>query len=152
MIKQKVAIVTPTICSEHLLDCMKSVQNQTYENIVHYIFVDGNKYIDKFNELRTKITEEKQIETVFLSDNVGKEFYGHRVYAASSFLVNADILIYLDEDNTIAPNHVQKLVDKINQGFDWAYSLRIIVNHWVNGQYISMIKFFISIHHHLRLK
>ena len=36
------------------------------------------------------------------------------------------MICYLDEDNWYEPNHVEKLVDKIKQGNDWAYSLRKI--------------------------
>ena len=61
-----------------------------------------------------------------LEENVGKDWYGHRVYAACSFLVNADIICYLDEDNWIEPEHIQKMVDTIKEGNQWAYSLRKI--------------------------
>jgi hypothetical protein len=49
-------------------------------------------------------------------------------------LVNADIICYLDEDNWYEPCHVQKLVDKIQSGNDWAYSLRKIFNK--DGEYL----------------
>ncbi len=39
----KVAIVTPTIASEHLVKCIASVDKQTYEDIVHYIFIFSEK-------------------------------------------------------------------------------------------------------------
>ena len=39
----KVAIVTPTIGSDFLEKCVESIQNQTYENLTHYIFVDGDE-------------------------------------------------------------------------------------------------------------
>ncbi len=42
----KVAVVTPTIGSEHLTQCVESVQNQTYENLTHYIFLDGEEHFD----------------------------------------------------------------------------------------------------------
>jgi hypothetical protein len=41
-------------------------------------------------------------------------------------LVNADIICYLDEDNWYEPCHINKLVEKIQNGNDWAYSLRKI--------------------------
>ena len=37
----QVAIVTPTIGSEHLKQCIDSVQAQTYKDFKHYIFIDG---------------------------------------------------------------------------------------------------------------
>ena len=61
-----------------------------------------------------------------LEENVGKGWYGHRVYAACSFLVNADVICYLDEDNWFEANHVEKMVEKLKEGHDWVYSLRNI--------------------------
>jgi len=40
----KVAVVTPTIASKHLKQCIDSVNKQTYKDITHYIFVDGCQY------------------------------------------------------------------------------------------------------------
>jgi len=119
----KVAIVTPTIASEHLAKCIASVDKQTYEDIVHYIFIDGCQYEPKAREILVGSSKTKMIE---LEENIGKGWYGHRVYAASSFLVNADIICYLDEDNWIEPEHIQKMVDTIKEDNQWAYSLRKI--------------------------
>lgn len=117
----RVAVVTPTIASPELAKCIESVQKQTYKNLVHYVFIDG-----KENAVDGDLLNHENIKTVTLEENVGKGWYGHRVYAACSFLVNADVICYLDEDNWYDPCHVQKLVNKIEEGNDWAYSLRKI--------------------------
>ena len=119
----RVAIVTPTIGSEHLVRCVDSVDKQTYSDLTHYVFIDGEQ-----SELSVidKIEGATKVKKIVLEENVGKGWYGHRVYSACSFLVNADVICYLDEDNWYEPNHVEKLVDKIKQGNDWAYSLRKI--------------------------
>ena len=122
----KVAVVTPTIGSGFLSKCIESVQNQTYENLTHYIFLDGKEHYDKIHPVLYENAGQKTIQTICLEENVGKGWYGHRVYSACSFLVNADIICYLDEDNWYEPCHVQKLVDKIAAGNDWAFSLRKI--------------------------
>jgi glycosyltransferase involved in cell wall biosynthesis len=126
----RVAVVTPTIGSEHLFDCTKSVRSQTYKNLTHYLFIDGKEYVDKVKYH----TEGSGVKYVELEENVGKGWYGHRVYAACSFLVNADVICYLDEDNWYEPCHVEKLVAKIEEGNDWAYSLRKIYDK--NGEYV----------------
>lgn len=130
----KVAVVTPTIGSEHLNKCLESVQNQTYDNIVHYIFVDGSDAQFKIDNMTFSHSETKPIRTIKLEENVGKGWYGHRVYAACSFLVNADVIVYLDEDNWFAPSHVETLVKKLEQGNDWVYSLREIYDK--QGNYL----------------
>lgn len=119
----KVAIVTPTIGKSELGDCITSVEKQTYEDVTHYVFIDGMEYEQEVWKYAEK---SKKVKFVRLDENVGKGWYGHRVYAACSFLVNADIIVYLDEDNWIEPCHVDKLVKKINEGNDWVYSLRKI--------------------------
>lgn len=121
----KVAVVTPTIASEHLAKCIDSVDKQTYDNIVHYIFIDGCQYEPKAREILVGSPNTRMIE---LEENVGKGWYGHRVYAASSFLVNADVICYLDEDNFFEPCHIEKMVRKLQEGYDWVYSLRKVVN------------------------
>jgi glycosyltransferase involved in cell wall biosynthesis len=106
---------------------MESVQNQTYKNLTHYLFLDGQ-------DVHVEFDEESPVKTIRMQENIGKGWYGHRVYAACSFLVNADIICYLDEDNWIEPNHLQDIVDAIKQGNDWAYSLRKIYNK--DGEFV----------------
>jgi glycosyltransferase involved in cell wall biosynthesis len=127
----KVAVVTPTIGSNHLQQCITSVNNQTYKDLTHYIFIDGYENKDKVFGTCKDLSKTKY---VILEENIGKGWYGHRVYAACSFLVNADIICYLDEDNWYEPNHIEELVNVIKNGNDWAYSLRKIYNK--DGEYI----------------
>lgn len=127
----KVAVVTPTIGSEHLSKCLASVDNQTYQDLTHYIFADGSEHFDKVKE---QTEGASKVKLIALEENVGKGWYGHRVYAACSFLVNADVIIYLDEDNFLEPCHVEKAVNKLKEGYDWVYSLRKIVDK--NGDFI----------------
>jgi len=127
----KVAVVTPTIGSEHLSKCIESVDNQTHADLTHYIFFDGKEHE---NHIWYQLEGATKVKTVRLEENVGKGWYGHRVYAACSFLVNADVICYLDEDNWIEPNHVEKLIKVIDQGNDWAYSLRKIYDK--DGNYL----------------
>jgi glycosyltransferase involved in cell wall biosynthesis len=123
----KVAIVTPTIGTPELAKCLTSVQEQTYDNITHYLFLDGKEHYDKAHPMLYAAAGKKTIKTIEMEENVGKGWYGHRVYAASSFLVNADVLIYLDEDNWVDPNHVESLITTIEKkNLLWAYSLRKI--------------------------
>lgn len=127
----KVAVVTPTIGSDYLKQCIYSVDKQTYKDLTHYIFIDGYYHRRKVFDTCEGSSKTK---FVILEENVGKGWYGHRVYAACSFLVDADVICYLDEDNWIEPNHIEKIVEKIKEGNDWVYSLRKIFDK--DGQYI----------------
>lgn len=127
----KVAVVTPTIGSKHLFECTKSVRNQTYKNLTHYLFIDGKEY---GSEVKYH-TEGSGVKYVELEENVGKGWYGHRVYAACSFLVDADVICYLDEDNWFEPCHVEKMVNRLEEGNQWVYSLRKIYSK--EGEYLG---------------
>lgn len=130
-----VAVITPTIATSTLEQCLKSVEQQTYSNITHHVFVDGKDNFDSVNSILKKNWNDKMRVNI-LDENIGKGWYGHRVYAASSFLVNQDVLIYLDEDNWLKPDHVESLMKLLNEKphVQWAFSLRSIYN--VNGEYL----------------
>jgi len=123
----KVAVVTPTVGSDYLQKCVDSVRDQSYEDLKHYVFVDGCVHQAAVEKVTGGYFNKDKIRHIILEENVGKGWYGHRVYSACSFLVDADIIVYLDEDNWIEENHVELLVDKIRtNNLDWAYSLRKI--------------------------
>lgn len=125
----KVAVVTPTIGSEHLAQCLESVQNQTYEDLTHYVFLDGQEHYDKIHPALYEKAGKRTIKTISLEENIGKGWYGHRVYSACSFLVNADVICYLDEDNWYEPTHVETIVENLQKhNVGWVYSLRSIYN------------------------
>lgn len=116
---------------------MHSVQSQTYP-CKHLVVVDGKKYFDEAEKQINK-TAAKLPEIVRLKTNVGSDgWYGHRIYAAFSFLVNEDYIIYLDEDNWLESNHVETLMNTIylkgKVWADWAFSYRNIYDK--DGEYI----------------
>ena len=109
----KVAVVTPTIGSEHLAQCIESVQNQTYENLTHYIFLDGEEHFQKIYPQALDKTK-RQIKSIGLQENIGKGWYGHRVYAACSFLVNADGNPYGIEIQRLVPGRENSTDSQLN--------------------------------------
>jgi hypothetical protein len=89
----------------------------------HYIVNDNPK--NRISWLGVKVIE--------LPENTGRAdgviWNGHRIYAGLPFMVNADYVFFLDEDNWFEPNHVNDMVyfcEKNN--LDWCYSLRNIYN------------------------
>ena len=129
----KVAVVTPTIGTPYLSQCVQSIDDQTYDNLTHYIFLDGEK--EYGNKIWYQLEGASRVKTIRLEENIGKGWYGHRVYAACSFLVNADIIFYLDEDNWFEKDHVENLVKIITEkNLDWAYSFRKIFDK--EGNYL----------------
>jgi len=119
-----VAVITPSIGADTLRKCAESVAKQTHPNIIHHIFVDGKQNLDKIQKIMSEFDSTKYRLNI-LDENIGKGWYGHRVYASCSFLVNQDTIAYLDEDNWFEPNHIESLIESI-ASCDWAYSLRKI--------------------------
>lgn len=126
-----VCIITPTIGSTHLPKCVESVKNQNYKNVRHQIVIDGHQNV---NNVLNKITLNNNV--VVLSENVGSDgWYGHRVYAAFSYLVNEDYICFLDEDNYLEPNHIEDMVKVLkNTNNTFAYSFRNIIDE--DGKFI----------------
>lgn len=119
-IEKSVTVITPTIGSMKLIDAIDSVYLQTYKNIRHLIVMDGK-------DVKPKLPISDKIDVLPLPYNTGANgFYGHRIYAGVPHLLNSDYIFFLDEDNWYEPDHVATLVDTLERGNDFAYSLRQI--------------------------
>lgn len=129
--KPLVTVITPTTGSHQLYNVLASVNNQTYSNIEHIVVADGPQY----SNVTQGMLEGSQALLIQLPYNTGHSQYnGHRIYGAMSYIANGDYLCFLDQDNWYENNHIESLVDVIQQGNDWAYSLRKIVSQ--EGRYI----------------
>ena len=120
-------VIIPTTGSRELRDAIESVLNQTYPPTC-YVVADGEHTTGKVSAIVSDYGGNKNLKTCYLPINVGANgFYGHRVYAAFTHLVNTEYVLYLDQDNWLEPNHVEECVKTIEQGnLDWCYSLRNI--------------------------
>ena len=129
--KPLVTVITPTTGSHQLYNVLASVSKQTYSNIEHIVVADGPQY----SKATQGMLEGSQALLMQLPYNTGHSQYnGHRIYGAMSYIANGDYLCFLDQDNWYEDNHIESLVDVIQQGNDWAYSLRKIVSQ--EGKYI----------------
>jgi glycosyltransferase involved in cell wall biosynthesis len=132
-IENSVVVITPTVGKEQLKHAIESVSQQTYKNITHLIVVDGTEY---FQDV-LKVTPIKQnvIITTAPYNTGGNGYYGHRIYAAYSHLVNHDYVAFLDEDNWFEPNHIETLVKTLEtKDYDWVHSLRKV---YVENDYLA---------------
>lgn len=134
----RIMVITPTTGKDTLDQAMESVANQTVET-EHLIVFDGGEASDKWMLSRTLGSPypNKRTEMLILPENVGGNgWYGHRVYAAMPLMVNADYILFLDEDNWFEPNHVETMINKIkSKDLMWSYSLRRICNE--RGEYVT---------------
>ena len=121
----KIAVVTPTTGNPYLAKAILSVRLQTVP-VDHYVFVDGKEY---WHRTYQTTREHPHLKVYQLPENTGKNGYnGHRIYAACSHLVNADIILLLDEDCFYDHSHAETCSQFIEKNkLDWAYSLRKVV-------------------------
>ena len=131
----RIMVITPTTSKDTVLKAIESVTNQTIDTPVeHLVVFDGSRAESDFFMLEDGMHGCPTFMT--LPENVGGNgWYGHRVYAAMPLMVNADYILFLDEDNWFEPNHVETMIAKIkSKDLMWSYSLRRICNE--AGEYI----------------
>jgi Glycosyl transferase family 2 len=89
-----------------------------------YVVCDG----EQFRAPVAEVLHGLDVPVCVLPRNVGADgFYGHRIYAAFAHLVDEDHVLFLDQDNFLAPDHVARCVDLIAaRRLQWCYSLRNI--------------------------
>ena len=116
----RVMVITPTTGKDTLKRAVESVTDQTVKT-EHLLVADGEKATENPYFYSSS-------QRLILPENVGaNNWYGHRVYAAMPLMVNADYILFLDEDNWFEPNHVETMINKIkSKELMWAYSLRRI--------------------------
>lgn len=125
-------VIIPTTGEGEVHYAIESVLDQTLKTKI-YLVCDGEKFRPKVEKILEDYVipgEEEQIKVCYLPLNVGANgFYGHRIYAAFTHLIDTDYVLYLDQDNWYETNHVASCISTIETyNLDWCYSLRNIYN------------------------
>ena len=127
-----VTIVTAASGNKLIKRCIESVRKQTYQNITHLVVIDGVENLTKIDFLLADLQFSERYENeyrIILPWSIGKDRWnGHRIYAASTYIIESDYVMYLDEDNYLDPDHVEECIKTIERGNDWCFSFRKIVN------------------------
>ena len=104
-----------------LANCIASVKAQTYP-CTHYILCDQN--FNKFAELKRLYPD---VLMCYWDAKIGGNGYaGQRWLAAAPQLITEDVTFFCNDDDWYSPDHVKSIMDKIDEGYDWAYSLRSV--------------------------
>ena len=121
-------VIIPTTGSPELKLAVESVLMQNTSNVTCYVVVDGSQNYEKTYDVLEPYLDLDRLKISQLPINVGANgFYGHRVYAAFTHLVNSKYVLYLDQDNWFDHDHVRTCIKTIEQqNLDWCYSLRSI--------------------------
>lgn len=120
------AVIIPTTGASTLVQAVDSVLSQTSPTLCHVV-ADGQQCWQAVKELLgNKLNANLKIS--FINENVGGGgFYGHRIYAAFTHLVNTEFLCYLDQDNWLDSDHVASCIETLSdENLQWCYSLRKI--------------------------
>jgi glycosyltransferase involved in cell wall biosynthesis len=131
-------VIIPTTGSSELKQAIESVLNQSYPTTC-YLVIDGEKFSEQTNKiiLDNNFNSNDRLKICTLPLNVGANgFYGHRVYASFTHLINTDYVLYLDQDNWFDHDHVESCVKKIlDNDLQWCYSLRKVCSK--SGEFIT---------------
>ena len=133
----KVTVITASCGNPRLRDNLASVAAQDHEDVEHLLFMDGPERYEsiEYEIEKASLPPGNNLNIIKLPYPVGTNGWnGHRMYAAGPFLANGDFVLWLDDDNTLEPNHISSLLEVIKAGNDWAYSFRNIVDK--NGEFL----------------
>jgi len=116
-------VLIPTTGAPSLRRAVQSVLAQTLP-ATPYVVCDGPQFRAAVDAALAGL----EVPVCVLPRNVGAGgFYGHRVYASFAHLVDEEHVLFLDQDNFLAPEHVAQCVDLVAaRRLQWCYSLRNI--------------------------
>lgn len=123
----RVAVVTATIGHPQLGRALRSVREQTYPRVEHWVLVDGPEFEASVRPAVEAVRGEGATPALtVLPYRTGMDGWcSHRIYAASAFLMNAEFVCFLDQDNWFEPNHIESLLTEVERHHSpAAYSLR----------------------------
>ena len=128
-----VAVITSTQGRQSIRQTIESVRKQTYKAVRHYVFAHGEPHHLK---VETILDDYPYVTPVYLPNANGGNGYGMApVFALAPYVVEEDVVFYLDDDNWYEPDHIESLVNMIEEhNLGWAYSLRKIVD--ADGKFI----------------
>jgi hypothetical protein len=119
-------VLIPTIGAPALRRAVESVGAQSVPTSC-YVVCDGEQHRPAVEAaLAGAAIAPERLTLCVLPRNVGAGgFYGHRIYAAFAHLVDEDHVLFLDQDNALAPSHVASCVELLAaRRLQWCYSLR----------------------------
>lgn len=132
--KEKISIITVTYDRESLLlRCMESIAGQDYDGPIEHIIVgDGSSFLRTRQKLFESYYRDRgrKIDVIILHRSRDlKRYLWERIASHQNSAVAASSGTYitdLDDDNTIAHNHLSSLEAKISEGYDAVHSWRYI--------------------------
>lgn len=130
-----VAVVIPTVCRKSLVRCVRSVYQQTAGlRIQILIGVDCDPHgrsVEIYNQLSGELPPNCTLKWLDLGystsvrhGGVHASPFGGSLRSALTFLADAEIVMYLDDDDWLAPAHCAQILATIGQQ-KWAFAFSI---------------------------
>lgn len=135
----KISFVIPCYKSERTIECVvdeiKNKMNSIGEKEFEIILVDDCSPDDTLVVIRKLCSENKNIVGVSHARNFGQ----HAALMAGFHFVSGDIIVCLDDDGQTPADEVDKLLDKIEEGYDAVYAEYDKKKHSVFRNFVSVI-------------
>jgi glycosyltransferase involved in cell wall biosynthesis len=124
-----VTVITAHGGNPLLARCVESVAAQSHGNIQHLVVADGPHTWERARAVVERMPPQRRVDLIQLPYSIGKDRWnGHRIYAAGTFIAEGEYLVFLDDDNTLAPEHIASCLELCQAGSQWSYALRNIVD------------------------
>lgn len=130
--KFDIAVLVTTICRPNLKRAIRSIFNQDFSGTVQILVgidIDPhNNSADFYAELSQECPSNMAITWLDLGYSTSKRhggvhdcFYGGSIRTSLSFLANAEVVVYLDDDDWLHQDHLYNILSVI-QDKVWAFS------------------------------
>jgi hypothetical protein len=132
--KNDVAVVLPTMCRDSLIRAVQSIYAQNYPGTIQILVgVDFDpenrssdlcKALDSAPENVTLTWLDLHYSTSKRHGGVHDCLFGGSLRSALTLLANAEIVVYLDDDDWLHPDHISQVMTAID-GKTWAFAYSI---------------------------
>jgi hypothetical protein len=132
--KHDVAIVIPTVCRESLIRAVQSVYRQNYSGRMQVLVGVDFDAENRSAQIREALGEtpenvlltwlELPYSTSRRHGGVHDSLFGGSLRSALTLLANAEIVVYLDDDDWLHPDHIAQVLAAI-EGKAWAFAYSI---------------------------
>src|SRR5580658_4063782 len=132
--KCDVAVVVPTICRDSLIRAVHSVYRQNYSGSIQVLVGVDFDPQNRSRQLRKTLDDapdnvmltwlDLRYSTSKRHGGVHDSLFGGSLRSALTLLANAEIVVYLDDDDWLHPDHIAQVLAAI-EGKKWAFAYSI---------------------------
>lgn len=129
MSTKKISFVIPCYCSEKSISYVVQGIIETIESQSIYdyeiILINDASPDNTFNVIKELALENKKVKCINFSKNFGQ----HSALMAGYSIVSGDIVVGLDDDGEHDPRDMFKLIERLEEGYDYVCAKHPIKNH-----------------------